>query len=239
MQIAVISNVQGNLPALTNALAEIEKLKESGRKIEKVYILGLLGYFPYPKEVVEIVKNSDSIAAVRGKYDHLIARWEEIDEEDIEDLADFMIKTIEWNWKELGKLRSWLRNELPAFLVENFGNNRFLFVYGDPFNPVNGEILLKRSTAYYEQFIAPLKYDLIAVGSKEPFIAETRYGKIVCVGSIGFGVRNSKPTFAVIDTKTTDISFFDFEFNRKSVEDKIKENNLPQQLIEILYRGNY
>lgn len=237
MQIAVISNVQGNLLALTNALAEIEKLKESGRKIEKVYVLGLLGCFPYPKEVVEMMKNSELISAVRGKLDHLIARWEEIDKEEVEDLPEYMIKTIEWNWKELGRLRSWLRNELPAFLVESFGNNKFLFVYGDPFNPVNGEILPKKSTAYYDQFTSPLKYDLIAVSSKEPFIAETRHGKIVCVGSAGFSVKDSKPTFAVIDTKTTDVSFFDFEFNKKSVEDRIREKKLPEELIGILYRG--
>ncbi|RLI79002.1 metallophosphatase family protein [Archaeoglobales archaeon] len=231
MQIAVVPDVQGNLMALSSAIAEIEKLKESGRKIEKIYILGLLGYFPYPKEVVELVKNSKTISAVRGKFDHLIARWSEIDE--IEDFPDYIIKTVEWNWRELGKLRAWLRNELPAFLVENFGNNRFLFVYGDPFNPVNGEILPKKPTSYYEQFTSPLKYDLIVVSSKEPFIAETRHGKIVCAGSI---VRQT-PTFAVIDTKTTDVSFFDFEFNRKSVEDRIKEKGLPKELIEILYRG--
>lgn len=236
MQIAVLSNVHGNLPALVNAISEIEKLKEEGRKIDEVYILGLLGYFPYPKKVVELVKNSENIHAVRGKYDHLIARWNEIELD--EELPKFLVDVINWNWKELSELRSWLRNEVPAFLVENFGNNKFLFVYGDPFNPVNGEILPKKSTSYYEQYTSPLKYDLIAVSSKEPFIAETKYGKVVCVGSAGFSYRGNKPVFSVIDTKTTDISFFEFEFSKKIVEDKIREVGLPEEIVGILYRGD-
>jgi len=238
MQIAILSNLHGNLHALSNAISKIEKLKESGRKIEKIYILGLLGYFPYPREVVELVKNSDYISAVRGKYDHLIARWNEVDEDEIEDVPKFVIEVIKWNWDKLGKLRSWLRNEVPAFLVENFGNNKFLFIYGDPFNPVNGQILPKQPTTYYEQFTSPLKYDLIAVSSKEPFIAETMHGKIVCVGSSGFSYRGNNPVFAVVDTKTTDVSFFEFDFNKKIVEDAVRENNLPSEVIEILYRGD-
>jgi len=53
-----------------------------------------------------------------------------------EELPDFAIRMVEWNWKILGKDgRSWLRNDVPAFIAEKFGENEILFVYGEPFNP--------------------------------------------------------------------------------------------------------
>jgi len=245
MQIAVASNIHGNLPALASILSKIERLKEDGRDIGKLYILGVFGFMPYPKEVFEMIKGSNGLLTpVRGKYDHLIARWGEMDErekEDLkEDLPDFAIEMIEWNWQTLGhEGRSWIRNDVPAFISEKFGDNEFFFVYGDPFNPVNGEIQPKRSSAYYEQFLAPFKkYEVIVVAGREPFVAETKYGRLVCPGSAGLQpIRGTNPTFAVIDTRTTDVAIFEFEFSKSDVEERIKEAGLPEQIKELLYHG--
>ncbi|RUM44619.1 MAG: metallophosphatase family protein, partial [Desulfocapsa sp.] len=68
--IVVASNLHGNVIALNSLLEKVERLKDDGLKIRGVYILGVLGYMPYPKETYEtIVKNG--VIAVRGKFDHL------------------------------------------------------------------------------------------------------------------------------------------------------------------------
>uniref|UniRef100_A0A7C4S5E9 Uncharacterized protein n=1 Tax=Geoglobus ahangari TaxID=113653 RepID=A0A7C4S5E9_9EURY len=66
------------------------------------------------------------------------------------------------------------------------------------------------ATSYYEKFTAPFKYEMIIVGSRKPFIAETTYGKVVGV---------------------------EVDFDAGDVEARIKEENLPEEIVKILYHG--
>jgi len=244
MQVAVISNLHGNLLAIASALSKIERLKEDGNEIHRIYVLGVFGLMPYPKEVFQFISNADNIHAVRGRHDHLIARWNEMSDEERErlkeKLPDFAIKMVEWSWEMLGKEgRNWIRNDVPAFIPEKFGENEILFIYGEPFNPIGEEVKPKMPTSYYESLLAPLrKYEMLVVAGPMSFIAETRYGKVICPGSAGLQpVKNSKPSLAIIDTDNMYVAFDDFEFSKKDVEDKIREYNLPSELIDILHHG--
>lgn len=69
MQIAIISDIHANLPALDAVLADID-----GRGgVDATYHLGdLVGYLPWPNEVVERVA-SRGIAGVAGNYDSTVA----------------------------------------------------------------------------------------------------------------------------------------------------------------------
>jgi predicted phosphodiesterase len=235
--IVVASNLHGNVVALNSLLEKVERLKDDGLRIRGVYILGVLGYMPYPKETYEtIVKNG--VITVRGKFDHLIAEWQEMSEEEKDNLSELESKLIEWNWDKLGRDgRKWLRNEIPTFLAEKIGDNEFLFVYGSPFDPINGFVKPNQPSSYYESLIAPFKkYEMIIVAGYERFVAETIHGKIVCPGSCGI-YSDTKPSFAVIDTRSLDVSFEEFDFEKKVVEDKIKEEGLPEEVIKILYHG--
>ncbi len=236
--IVVASNLHGNLIALNSLLEEVEKLKDEGKDIKGIYILGVFGYMPYPKEVHEaIVRNR--IVVTRGRIDHLIARWRDLSDEEKNEIPEFDRFIVEWNREKLGKEgRSWIRNEVPGFLAEKFGENEFLFTFGSPFDPINGEVLPNQPSTYYEQFLAPLKkYEMLIVGGYEPFVAETSYGKVVCPGVCGFYRKGESPTFALIDTRSLDVSFYDFEFDRGEVERKIREENLPEEIIKILHHG--
>jgi hypothetical protein len=128
--------------------------------------------------------------------------------------------------------------ETRHHLYEKFGENEFFFIYGDPFNQKN-EIQPKMPTSYYENFLKPLKkYEVVVVAGREHFVAETRFGKVICPGSAGFQpIKGSKPHFAVIDTNTTDVAFFEFKFKKSDVEDKIRKENLPNEIRDLLYHG--
>ena len=63
-------------------------------------------------------------------------------------------------------------------------------------------------------------------------LAETTYGKVVSVGVSGL---KRSPTFAVIDMRNLNISFYDFD--AREVEKKIKEESLPEEIVKILHHG--
>ncbi len=242
MKIAVISNLHGNLVALSAFLSEIERLKEDGEDIQRIYVMGIVGYFPYPREVCELIKSGEGyLFPVRGFYDHAVVRYsDESERADLrEELSDFEFELVKWTFENMGReCRKWLRNYVPAFTAERFGNNEILFVYGSPFDPLKGRVEAKMPTSYYESIMAPIrKYEMVVVGGTDEFVAETVYGKVVCPGAIGFYRKGKKPSYAVVDTKTLDVYFGTIDFKRSEVEERIKEANLPGEVLDILYHG--
>lgn len=68
MQIALISDIHANRPALDAVLRNIE-----ARGIDQVYHLGdLVGYAPWPNEVVAAIETA-GIAGIAGNYDSTVA----------------------------------------------------------------------------------------------------------------------------------------------------------------------
>lgn len=250
MQIAVVSNLHGNLPALESIISETQSLKEHGREIERIYIVGVLGFMPYPRGVYDRINNSDDfLVPVKGKYDQLISKYHELDEDALNELKDllpqFVIDMVEWNRDVLDKdERSWL-HYMPSYVTEKFGENEFFFVYGDIFKQVEEPVVFEQSElkpkmpeSYYERFLEPLRTYEIVVGGRSHYVAETRYGKVVCPGSAGLKpTRDAVPHFAVIDTVNTDVSFFEFDFEKTNTYEKIKEFKLPGDTIDLLYHG--
>lgn len=69
MRYALLSDIHGNLPALSAVLLDITKRDD----IAGTYHLGdLVGYSPWPNEVVEMLARAD-IAGVAGNYDSTVA----------------------------------------------------------------------------------------------------------------------------------------------------------------------
>ena len=236
--IVVAANLHGNFVALKSMLESVEDIKEDlkkeGREIKEIFILGVFGYMPFPRETYEFLSQSD-IRCVRGKFDHLIAKWPDMDEEEKRELPKLDRLVVEWNRSKLeSEGRRWIRFEIPSFLLRKYGDNEVFFVFGDPFDPIGGEVLPNMPTSYYEKFLAPFKYEIMVVGSRKPFIAETVHGKIVGVGVCGL---KESPTFALIDTRNLDVSFYDFDFDAGEVERRIEEENLPKELVDILHHG--
>jgi len=246
--VAVLANIAGNFPALTAALEKIEELKEEGYEIEKYYILGnIVGLFPYPREVIEAIKNlakTSNVKVIRGKYDQLIAMSDPHagDPKYIDrlEIPDHLKATLKYTWEKLGhEGREYLR-DLPIYLVDKIGKNEIFGVYGSPVNPFDGEILPDQPTSYYEAIMRPVKeYEMLLVASpRYPLDAMTMYGRVVCPGSIGFPpAREHKATFALVDAETLKVKFIEVEYDKKIIEDRIKLEKLPEEVIKILYHG--
>lgn len=236
MQIVVASNCHGSLPALASLLAEIEKLKERGRDISRIYLVGIFGIFPYAREVYELLSSdsSDYLIPVKGKHDRMIEKPERMNE--AEELPEFEKKALLFSHDALGhEGRKWLRTSVASSVAENFGDNRFYFTY----SPVSNDVRAKMPTSYYESLLSGLeKYDVVAVAGYQPFVVKTRHGKLVCPGSISIAAeRDAKPSFAVIDVETTAVEFFNLHYNRAEVEKSIRDAGLPDEIVKILYHG--
>ncbi len=65
--VAVLANINGNLPALAKALEKIEALKEEGYEIEKYYVLGnIVGLFPYRRKSLTLLTTSSGTTQSRS-----------------------------------------------------------------------------------------------------------------------------------------------------------------------------
>jgi putative phosphoesterase len=70
MKIAIISDIHANLPAFKKVLKDIER-----EKCEHVFILGdLIGYYFWPKEVLEIIYRIPNKTIIRGNHEDILLK---------------------------------------------------------------------------------------------------------------------------------------------------------------------
>ncbi|WP_456369226.1 hypothetical protein [Geoglobus sp.] len=237
--IAIVSNVSSNLPALAEFLSRIERLKESGKQVDKIYIISAFGLMPYPYETFRLLREKpDSVRVALGRYDRLLAKWGELEEGERRELAGDLAEVFDAYWDMLGHDgRKWLRSEPESFLTDKFDSNEFYFTYG-PVDQPESMPQEDEPPSYYESRFGELKkYEVVAVAGKRHYVVNTKIGKIVCPGMLGIG---KEPTFALVDTKTLAVSFESYTYNVKEVEDRISELDVSKKakemLKEILYR---
>ena len=90
MRYALIGDVHANLPALEAVLADVES-----KRPDVVYHLGdLVGYAPWPNEVVDRVRGA-GVQGIAGNYDSTIAAGERPPGEDEASASNF-----EWTARE-------------------------------------------------------------------------------------------------------------------------------------------
>lgn len=246
--VAVLANINGNLPAFAKALEKIEEMKDEGYEIEKYYVLGnIVGLFPYPKEVLDTLDDlirNNKVRVIRGEFDQVIAESdphaEGPDHIDRVDYPEYIKKALKHTWEALGHEGREFIRDLPIYLVDKIGKNDIFGVYGSPLNPFGGVVLPDQPTSYYEAIMRPVKeYEMLFVASpKYPVNAMTRYGRVVCPGSIGFPPgREHKAKFALVDVDTLHTKFIEVEYDKKLVEERIKKEGLPEEIVRILYHG--
>ncbi|WP_461866470.1 metallophosphoesterase [Thermococcus sp.] len=242
--VVALANINGNFPALIKALEKIEELKEDGYKIEKYYILGnITGIFPYPEEIVRSLKSlakNNRVKIIRGEYDQIIGMSESPDYIEELNIPEYTKRALKYTWDKLGHEGREFIRDIPIYLVDKIGKNDIFGVYGSPLNPFEGRVLPEQPTSYYESIMRSVKdYEILLVSSpKYPVNAMTRYGRVVCPGSIGFPPgKEHRATFALIDVDTLHTKFIEVDYDKRTIEERIKKEELPPELIKILYHG--
>jgi putative phosphoesterase len=182
MQVAVITDIHGNLAALE---ATLDWLDQEG--IERVYCGGdLVGYGAYPNEVCALIEDR-GIPTIYGNYDYAIAR----------DLDDCGCAYIDAHDRELGQLSvTWtlehtdqrakdFMRELPFDLRFDVGEVAVHLVHGSP-RKVNEYLFEDKPASLYERLAAGEEAQALVFGhTHKPWVHE--YGGVLFVncGSVG------------------------------------------------------
>jgi putative phosphoesterase len=233
-EIAVITDIHANLPALQAALARIDELG-----IESVYCGGdLVGYGPHPNEVVALVAERD-IPAIYGNYDYAIAR-------DLEDCGCAYITphdrelgqgSVEWTLAHTDRRsKEWMR-ELPFDLRFDVGAASVHLVHGSP-RKVNEYLFEDKPARLYERLAAAEDAGVMVFGhTHKPWVRS--YGGVLFVncGSVG-KPKDGDPrgAFAVLreSAEGVDVTIERVAYDAAGVAAKVREAGLPAEFADKL-----
>jgi len=128
-EIAVITDIHANLPALQAAFARIDELG-----IKTVYCGGdLVGYGPHPNEVCALIAER-GVPTIYGNYDYAIARNLEdcgcayVDQHD----RELGQQSVEWTLAHTDERSKAFMRELPFDLRFRVGSSSVHLVHGSP-----------------------------------------------------------------------------------------------------------
>lgn len=160
MKIAVFSDIHGNIEALDAVLRDIEAFK-----VDHLICLGdLVGYLPFPNEVIECVKSLD-IPVIMGNYDQ--GTGFDLDDcgcaypsEEERKLGDLSLR---WTQKEVNaENKRYLQSLLPQYSLELEGK-KLLFVHGSP-RKINEYLFEERPESSILRMFSEDKPHLLACG---------------------------------------------------------------------------
>jgi diadenosine tetraphosphatase ApaH/serine/threonine PP2A family protein phosphatase len=237
---ALLSDIHGNLEALTDVLKAVDEMG-----IKRMICLGdVVGYGANPNEVIEIVRERAD-ATVRGNHDHAA-----IDPSEEVYFNEWAIEAIRWT-------REQLTDESRSFLEELPYVSRLddvLLVHASPGQPKKWRYILSPQAAagefdaFEESFCfighshVPMIVLRTEVGTSEllqdevALPAEARV--IMNVGSVG-QPRDGDPRacFAVLDLEDRSASLVRVSYSVKTASSKIIKAGLPHFLGERLLVG--
>ncbi len=238
MTYAILSDIHGNLEALTRALEEAEK-----RKYDELIVLGdLIGYGPDPNECVELCRQHASVILL-GNHDKAALHPEEA-----EYFNQYAARAVSWT---SGRLTDENRTFLAALpLMER--RERILFVHASPYLPEEWHYITSRYDADLgfsscsEEFCfvghshIPVIFgtDSVVIPGEDPVLLTSGDRYIINVGSVGQPRdRDPRLSFGIFDDTENLYQCVRAEYNRDETARKILSANLPSFLANRLFGG--
>ena len=236
MAIAILSDIHGNLEALTSVFNYLEK-----KKIKEVYCLGdIVGYGPNPNECVDMI-SSKCTNSIIGNHDHAALGLTSI-----EYFNEFAKVSTRWTANQL-------TNKSKDYLLSldfKFSNENFLLVHSSPSDPKSWNYILteydaKQEFKYFEQpvcFIGHSHFPVIF--SKKGFTRKSKVKLddsnkyIVNVGSTGQPRDgDARACFCLYDREHKKVEYIRILYDIKTTRDKIVDAGLPMFLADRLKKG--
>jgi predicted phosphodiesterase len=246
MRYALISDIHGNLPALTTTLAHIRELGD----IDVIHHIGdLVGYGPWPNEVVKVVQDR-AITGVAGNYDSTVAhhykncgcRYEDQQQERTAH------ESYEWTLRNVSDETIRFLRGLPFSIdvLPHGGHTRgprFVLVHA---HPSNNLIYVDESRS--DVFLSKMadsaglgSGDVIAFGhTHRPWYREVHGVHFVNTGSVG-RPKDGDPRagFAIVDftDEGVKVEFVRIDYDVDSVASAILDSDLPHDFADFLRSG--
>jgi putative phosphoesterase len=228
-QVAVITDIHANLPALEAALGRIDELG-----IERVYCGGdLVGYGPHPDEVCALIAER-GIPTIYGNYDHAIARDHDdcgcayVTQHDRE-LGQL---SVEWTLAHTGAASKDFMRGLPFDLRFSVGDHEVHLVHGSP-RKVNEYLFEDKPDSLYERLAAAEDAHALVFGhTHRPWVREHGGVLFVNCGSVG-KPKDGDPrgAFAVLapGAEAPQVTIERVGYDARSVADQVVGAGLPAE----------
>ena len=219
MKIAIISDIHGNLTALNTVLEEIGDMR--------ILCCGdIVGYNPWPNEVIEIVINK-KIASVMGNHDFATV---------IGNTSDFnpiAARAIEWTIEKIMEDNIEFLKSLPL----KYNDENFVIVHGSPRDQLNEYVYPEHP--YIESFLEDITQDILILGHTHiPFVKRFSDKVILNPGSVG-QPRDGNPyaSYAILDAEKKEVDIKRVKYDIEEVADRIIKECLPVELAMRLFHG--
>lgn len=237
MRIAVIADIHGNLPGLQAVLADIKT-----RRVEKVFCLGdLVGYGPWPNEVVELLRASP-VHCLQGNYDQSVGEELMACGCDFSSEEAARVGEISLNWTidaTSDQNKVWLR-ELPAFHRVELSGQRLLLVHGSP-RQNNEYLTVDYPADQLQAFLDEADADVLCCGHTHlPYHRQIGSKHVINAGSAGKPKHgNPNVVYQIVElgaqvAVTTVEVPYDFELTAAEIE----KAGLPPEFASIIRTGN-
>ena len=233
-EVAVITDVHANLPALEAALERIDALG-----IERVYCGGdLVGYGPHPDEVCALIAARE-IPTIYGNYDHAIAR-------DLDDCGCAYVtphdrelgqQSVVWTLAHTGQASKDFMRELPFDLRFAVGGHDVHLVHGSP-RKVNEYLFEDKPDSLYERLAAAESARTLVFGhTHKPWVREVGGVHFVNCGSVG-KPKDGDPrgAFAILreGAAAPEVTIERVVYDAESVAREVAASGLPGEFAEKL-----
>jgi putative phosphoesterase len=220
MEIAIIADIHSNLPALNGVLKRIKGLP--------IFCCGdLVGYNPYPNEVIETVKKR-KIVSILGNHDKAVLTG------DTSWFNPVAASAIDWTIRELDAENRRFLEKLPISY-----EGEFFMVHGSPSNPLEEYIYEDYPEYIFLDFYNYTNRDIVVLGHTHvPFVKRIDQKLILNPGAVG-QPRDGDPraSYAILDTETRDVVIERVEYDIRKVAEDIIDKGLPSRLAMRLFHG--
>ena len=232
MRIAIISDIDSNIEALTKSMEVIDTLS-----VHEIICLGdIIGYGANPNECIDLVRQRCSIV-IKGNHEDAA--------ENIlmtEHFTDDARAAIHWTRTQLSEKNLEYLHTLPL----SHSRNNLLFVHASPCQPADWNYILDENDAVealhcYSELICCIGHTHIPLicSSRGRIQRITREEQaIINVGSIGQPRdRNIDLSFGVFDTDQWTYENIRSPYDMETAARKILNTTLPQRLGLRLFMG--
>lgn len=236
MKIALIGDIHANLPALEAVLAHA---CEQG--IRRVWNVGdIVGYGPFPDEVVQLLRKDEDIVSILGNYDRKVLRFKKKQEkwEKSKDPGKYL--AFEWAYEHLSKKNRKYLRFLSREIKMKLRGHRILLTHG---SPASDEELLFPDTPdeRLRELAQMTKADVVVVGhSHYPFARQVDDVWFINTGSVGRpDDGDPRACYAVLRFQGDEmqVQHHRVEYDVDRTVAAIREHNLPDTFAQMFLQG--
>lgn len=245
MRIGIISDIQGNLPALQAVLEHTRS-----QSVQAIWNLGdSVGYGAYPDQVLRILKQENAIS-ILGKFDRDVLRFPRKKAAWREKKRPEEFLSIYWAYENISEPFREHLDSLPESTRLRLGNTRILLTHGSPASRKENlsiDTPTKRLRELYEESNAEL---ICCGGSHQPFYRKVKKGSFLNPGSVGVQMDGDpRASYAVLDLDPMmlvegidrEVQFkfchFRVDYDLDRAVNEIRRRGLPEAFAQMMIQG--